>query len=335
MTVGRAHLLDASLFVPEGTRRSERAAAQGQISAGNGERLASFIENDEWEQVRSFLAICADEGRSKQCNGVLISSERLLSPLSKNQRLRQLNSIVDETLNSSWECLLILRDPIDQAISLYKHRAKSGKARQYREWLSCDYHVAQDLGNLRMQIAESQINVTTMGYHSDGNELASRFFKTWLGVDVPQATLADRVNPSLRFSELEIIRNIAQMDRRLVEPVYQTFLKLSSAEKSPDTEFERYARLVAANKLAQNQAVWEFWNDRMPNDQRFHMPERKVNVALNEQPPNGSLSPAQIRTLTQFFVDSRRLGFRLKIGWISQLRPLLARIWRIIGLKSS
>ena len=128
MTLGRSELLTAGLFVPQGTRRSETAATQGRISAGNGELLASMIEQENWSQVKNYIDECTKNVQEQNCQRVLISSERLLSPLSSLGRLEKFQKTISESGVVATNFLLIVWVPVSRAISLYKHRSKSGRA---------------------------------------------------------------------------------------------------------------------------------------------------------------------------------------------------------------
>ncbi|HKL20978.1 MAG TPA: hypothetical protein VJ904_04185 [Tichowtungia sp.] len=107
----------------------------GRISAGNTLHLAKHIRNGQWPAAEKWLARAAEEARARDCDRVLLSSEWLLEALAPDDRMVELTRRLQQSDGYSVEYLLILREPVGQLISLYKHRAKRGTTGSIDVWV--------------------------------------------------------------------------------------------------------------------------------------------------------------------------------------------------------
>ena len=86
-------------------------------------------------KVQSFIGKIINEAKKRNCTCIFLSNELLIIALSKNRKLKQFEITLKELGISETKYLLFLRDPISQALSLYKHRAKSGKILNIDTWI--------------------------------------------------------------------------------------------------------------------------------------------------------------------------------------------------------
>lgn len=128
----RQALRSQGIFFPAGAADDEARMLAGRISGGNARVLANTIWQQRWDAVEQTLSQAADSARSQGCERVLLSSEWLLGALANDGQLSQLASRIARLNAGSVELFLLLRDPVEQLVSHYRHRAKSGRAGSLR-----------------------------------------------------------------------------------------------------------------------------------------------------------------------------------------------------------
>jgi hypothetical protein len=328
--LGRESLDKSGMVFPRGWIHDERSMTSGQISAGNGRRLAQALsENDPNELERQVsILMPAHSGNAEQT--VIISSEWLLPALVAKGRLSRLQEILKAHGATSVSFLLVLRDPVDQCLSLYKHRAKRGTAGDIATWCASGYHVPAHLASFRTQAEALGTEVTVQPYSRAPGKLESHFFEDWLGVPVPQVRVPKTVNPSLTMSELTLIEQVAQMRPALVEPLYDALVALDPKEKVQGAALEAYARAVATQAVAQHAPEWAAWNRYLPANAQLTIPEPVDQ--LPSPPAEVGFSDAQIAVLADLLGRSVTPGFLAQMAWRQHLRPTLGRarraVWR-------
>lgn len=309
---------------PPGTPHDERCMRNGQISAGNGRQLAAAVHDDDWKAINQLIVQAVTLARRNNARTLLISSEHLLAALNGDSRLARLIDGLDAAGVSSVSLLLVLRDPVEQLLSLYKHRAKGGIAGRIDEWVSNGYHLPRELQALRRHAVESRADLTVRAYSRQPGGLEEIFFADWLGLDkLPDAAWIT-VNPSLTLSELELIRQMAERKPALVPFLYRHLAAIPGQIKMQGNALEAYAQAVAANTVWQHREEWRRWNERLPEGEALEIPAQAPD--LPEWPQELGFSSAQLDGLADFMAESTRLRFWLRLVWKSRLRPGLARL---------
>ncbi|MGY6587746.1 MAG: hypothetical protein ACXIUB_05590 [Wenzhouxiangella sp.] len=303
----------------------------GRISGGNALRLADDIDRDNWVMVTRRLGAARQEAASRQAEVVLISSELLLAPLAQDDRLSRFMVALEDAGLSKAEFLLVLRDPVDQLISLYKHRAKSGTVGNIVEWCESGYQVPDELAGFRRQVDGSGVKLVVRRYSRESGGLDRIFFRDWLQIPEPEVEMPESVNPSLAFSELALIRELAQTRSDLVPYLYEALATVPKADKPRKAGVEAHARAVAAKTVYQHAEEWALWNQWLPEHEPIVVPESLTVVP--PCPDDFGFSEAQLRAVSSLLATSATSGFVARQFWRSKLRPILGRIRQIV-LKS-
>lgn len=89
-----------------------------------------------------------------------------------------------------------------------------------------------------------------------------------------------------------------------------------------------HARQVAAYAVASHVEEWRQWNALLPEDERFALPEPVPRPG--PEPAQLELSATQLWVVMDLLADAVRLPLRMQLFWNWQLRPLLARVKRIL-----
>ena len=328
MVRGRQRILEHDILFPKGTPRHERRMQKGLVSAGNGYTLASSIRQNSFVDISGIINRWADRNINSKCSGVLVTSELLLPALSGAESVSGLIKAFHNVGFAEVRFLLILRDPVDQCLSLYKHRAKRGTAGDIAAWCASGYHVPAQLAGFRRQAEALGAEVTVQPYSRTPGKLESLFFEDWLGVPVPQVCVPKTVNISLTLSELALLRQVAQMRPALVEPLYEALNGLDPKNKVQGAALEAYARAVVTNAVAQHAEEWAAWNRYLPADAQLTIPAPVDQ--LPSPPAEVGFSEAQMAVLADLLGRSATPRFIARLAWRQHLRPALGRAKRFV-----
>lgn len=324
----RPLLAASGIHFPAGTPYDEDCMLAGRISAGNTLHLAKHIRYGRWAAAEKWLRSAGDEARARGCEHVLLSSEWLLEALSPDGRLTELTRRLAELGEHSVEFLLVLRDPVGQFISLYKHRAKRGTTGSIDEWARHGYDLPRRLSGIRRQVEAGGAKLVVRGYRSNNGSLESMFFSDWLGVPVPEGLSSLRVNPSLSLSELVLVNELNAHHPGLVPYLYERLLAIPVDKKLEGRAIAEHARRVATNTVAGDVEEWTKWNELLPVEERFTIPE--PGPRAGSEPQTLELSAGQLAAVMHLLGDAPGFRMRMQVLWSWRLRPLLARIKRVV-----
>ena len=329
LALARSQLLAQKICFTQGAPFDELCMSTGRISGGNALRLADDIDKENWVMVSRRLDAARQEAASRQAEVVLISSELLLAPLAQHHRLSRFMVALEEAGFSTVEFLLVLRDPVDQLISLYKHRAKSGTAGDIVEWCASGYQVPDELAGFRRQVDSSGAKLVVRRYSREPGGLDQIFFRDWLQIPVPELEMPDSVNPSLAFSELALIRQLAVSRGDLVPHLYDALAAVPKSAKPRNAGVEAHAKAVAVETVSQYADEWALWNARLPEHEQIITPESLT--AVPPCPDEFGFGEEQLRAVSRLLATSTTFSFVVRQFWRSRLRPILGRIRRLVA----
>ena len=326
--LGREQLSQNGIWFARGSAYDERCMATGKISAGNGRDLAQRMRVQRWDRVKGQLNTAVDEAQRRSCETVLFSSEWLLSVFAERALLEPFIALVQECSAEKIRFLLVLRDPVEQFISLYKHRAKRGTAGNVAEWAQGGYRLPHELAGFREALHSFDAELVVRKYGREAGALDKLFFREWLDIETPDAAVPATVNPSLTLSELELLRLLAERRPSLVIPLYDQLLAMDSTRKVQGRDLEAYARTVAERAVAAHRAEWAEWNAVLPASEHLVIPQPEGE--LPPEPREIAFSKAQMGALMGFVAGSVEPRFLSKLLWIAKVRPFLAGVKRVI-----
>lgn len=332
LALSRSQLSEAKVAFPPGTSHDERCMRNGQISAGNARLLASALQQGDTQAARHQLQQAVGFAEQTGSDKVVLACEWLTAVLAEPSALEHCLTLLEEVGATSVSMLLVLRDPLEQCLSLYKHRAKRGTAGDIDTWIARGgYRLPADLASLRQQVKESTAELVVRRYDRKPGWLDRLFFEEWLGIPTPEVTLPDSVNPSLSLSELVLVRQMAETRPALVGPLFDALAAVPAKEKVQGAALEAYARAVAARAVAAHAAEWAAWNERLPEGEALTIPEAPAE--LPPMPRELSLSERQLQAVCQLLAEAATMPFMARLLWHSHLRPALGRlkrrVWRI------
>lgn len=324
----RSDLATNGIAFPPGWAHDERCMLAGQISAGNARQLAIALREADDRLVHEELAAAA--GYAQRCNAdrIVLTSEWLLAALSSPGQTDRLLDALKEAGAQSVSFLIVLRDPLEQCLSLYKHRAKRGTAGAIESWVTSGYQLPVELNGFRQQVEESGVELHVRCYRRTPGHLDQIFFKEWLDVPVPAVAVPKSVNPSLTLSELVLVRQMAASYPPLVTPLFDALSSIDPEEKVQGKVLDAYARAVAARAVAAHAEEWAAWQERLPADEQLKIP--LPPDAIPPRPDELGLSERQMQAIAELLSEATTLGFKARLLWRSRLRPALGRLKRTV-----
>ncbi|MFO7901565.1 MAG: hypothetical protein R6U98_02800 [Pirellulaceae bacterium] len=326
--LGREELSQSGIWFARGSAYDERCMATGQISAGNGRDLAQRMRVQRWDLVKGQLNTAVDEAQRRGCETVLFSSEWLLSVFAERTLLEPFIALVQELGSEKTRFLLVLRDPVEQFLSLYKHRAKRGMGGDVAAWAQGGYRLPHELAGFRVALRDFYAELVVRKYGRESGALDELFFRQWLNIEAPDVEVPAAVNPSLTLSELELVRLLAERRPSLVIPLYDRFLAMDPKRNVQGRELEAFARGIAERAVAAHRDEWAEWNALLPASEQLVIPQ-----PVGELPPEPreiAFSKMQMEALMGFLAESVEPRFLAKLLWSAKIRPFLAGIKRVI-----
>ncbi len=322
--LGREQLSQNGIWFARGSAYDERCMATGQISAGNGRELAQRIRLHHWNLVEGQLNAAVDEAQHRGCETVLFSSEWLLSVFAERGLLEPFIALVQELGAEKIRFLLVLRDPVEQFLSLYKHRAKRGTAGNVSAWAQGGYRLPYELAGFRAALRGFDAELVVRKYGGQSGTLDKLFFRQWLDTETPDAEVPATVNPSLTLSELELVRLLAERRPSLVIPLYDQLLKMDPKRKVQGRAQEAYARAIAERGVWAHRDEWAGWNVLLPASEQLVIPQPEGG--LPPEPREIAFSKTQMEALMGFVAESVEPRFLSKLLWAAKIRPFLSTV---------
>jgi len=323
----RQFLQENGLWFPD-AGKYEKQMQQGTVSPGNGLELGEHIRRNSWAGVTNWIAERVNEAQRRKCKSLLLSYELLFAEMSNEGAVDQFQSAASEAGIGEISCLLMIRDPIDQVLSLYKHRAKNGRVDDIEEWIKEGYSLPRQLDDFLGQVDRSSIQIHVRKYTKDTASLIDVFFHDWLGVNDPPIKFQSYLNPSLSLSELAVIRHVVATRPDDQRAFYSKFFALPRDEKADEKDIETATAAKVEDYLCRFDKVWKLLDDRLRKDGGIEVPQLRHDSV--EGACHYSFSEAQIQAWSEAHTQSATIRYaagtlihRLGIGKL--VRTIMSR----------
>ena len=305
----RQFLQENGLWFPD-AGMYEKQLQQGEVSPGNGLELGEHICSNSWPKVIDWIKVRVNEAERRGCHSLLLSYELLFAGLSTEGAMENFQSAAAAAGISETSFLLMIRDPVDQALSLYKHRAKSGRLGDIEEWIKNRYSIPRQIDDFLGQVDQSRVQIHVRKYVKNTAALIDVFFHDWLGVDEPPKVIQSYVNQSLSLSELAVIQHIVTSRPGDQRAFYAKFLALSRDLKADEQSIEIAIAAKVENHLCQYNSIWTLLDTRLVSDGGIVIPQPRVGVIDDAR--QYSFSEAQIQAWCEAHAQSARIRYILK-----------------------
>lgn len=306
----RKWLQTHSVFFPD-AGKWEKELKANRISPGNGEALQERLIHADWKGVRKLLDGYLMHANDASCSKIIVSNELLFEALASQGVFTSFRQLCIDMNIDLEPALLFIREPIDQALSLYKHRSNNGTTPEINDWLRTSYNLPETLYKLINNLDNNRNWILLKKYQKDSGYLVQTFFQEWIGIPVSPVWDNQLVNPSLTLSELLIISLYRKhFNPKWTSSFYQKMLQIPKLEKSLDKGLEGYYR----GQIAQYQKEHaELWNkiDELIIDGNLTV---EAASEMTDQIGDGviSLTVSQMDEVLSFVSQTSTVSFRAK-----------------------
>lgn len=305
--INKEALRQNGIWYPMAKRETD-LSRKGRISAGNAKQLKDSIKANDELKITLFFKERIKEAKAHHCHSVLLSNELLLFELSKEDKLKKLYSITQQLKVEIVDVLLVLRDPIEQALSLYKHRTKDGRVPDLEEWFAQHYFYGDAILAFLKNIKDLDVQLKVGGYKKKKGWLEDLFFKDWLNLDINLKSPPKVVNPSLSLSELMLLKKTRQYNPELVSILYKSLIRIDKKEKTENKALLEYHHQVLSQCLQKYKETWSLCNTYLKPDESMQIVAYQ-NKKITDTDINASFSDTQIDVIAKFMTESLSLKF--------------------------
>jgi len=289
----RSMLEKHGIYFPDAGIR-EVDMLSGRISPGNASELNTLLSQKLWTKVEQWLKAKYKATKDNNCKQLLLSNEVLIKTFSDETTLSKFINIVNNQGFDLQSFLLIIRYPVGQALSLYKHRSKNGDMMPIHQWLEENYILADCLKNFYQNIKDLNVDLKQYAYQKNSEYLVEVCINKWLSLDEQVAVEHKSVNPSLTLSELKLMSQIKAQDIYLAKVFYKFMIDIPDEEKSDDSNLKSFYKEAIAKHLSKYQKVWELCNKNM-TDGQISIPENyTTKSSLNQKLVEFSFTEVQL-----------------------------------------
>jgi hypothetical protein len=227
--------------------------------------------------------------------------------------------------------LLFLRDPINQALSLYKHRAKDGNVLDIEEWPKKHYVYGGALVSFLEQAQLEKINLETRKFYKEKGAIEKILFKDWIDIQEDLIPPPKIVNPSLSLSVLILLKKVRQHQPYLVNVLYGNLIKINKKDKCESSSIEQYHKQSLSNQIVNYRRTWEICNQFLPVDEKIAIPQKSENQ-LSISDKNSSFSDQQMEAIASIIGDSLSFKFKFQISKL-KIKAQILKLLRVLKFK--
>ena len=329
--INRTILQQNGIWFPSDSK-NDALLVKSEISAGNAQTLTDALHTNNLSACEFFIAQRVEETIQKSCHSLFLSNELLLIALAKDNKLNQFISMLRKLGISDVKFLLFLRDPINQALSLYKHRAKNGNALDIEEWPKKHYVYGGALVSFLEQAQLEKINLETRKFSKEKGALEKILFKDWLNIQEDLILPPKIVNPSLSLSELILLKKVRQHQPYLVNVLYGNLIMINKKDKCESSSIEQYHKQSLSNQIVNYRRTWKICNQFLPVDEKIAIPQKSENQ-LSISDKNSSFSDQQMEAIASIISDSLSFKFKFQIAKL-KIKAQILKLLRALKLKN-
>jgi len=311
--------------------KSNKSLIKGEISAGNAQSLTNAINENNFDKSETFVAQRIEQAEDRSCHTIFLSNELLLLALAKDDNLQQFIFILNKLGISEVEFLLFLRDPVEQALSLYKHRAKSGNVLDIEEWPNKNYAYGEALFSFLQQVQLEKINLTVRKFSKEKGALEMILFREWLNIKEDLIPPPKVVNPSLSLSELILLKKVRKHEPFLVNIFYNKLIQIPKKNKCENGSIEQYHNESISNEMAKYKDTWVICNQYLSKNEKIVVPGVDTEQILISN-KNSSFSDQQMEVIAFIIADSLTLKVRFQIK-ILKFKTQVLKVFKLLNLK--
>ena len=323
----REYLLHHKIYYP--FSKYDKDMLQARISPGNGMELVTAIRNENNNKILELLKVWINEANKINSQIILLSSEGFFHTFSNYKLLKLFSECCSQLNLDEINALLFYRDPVDHALSVYKHRGKSGKISSFEKWVQNDYETLKLTDNFLNFYNDFNIKWSFRKYGSNSNVLNQAVFQDWLQIESPNVDNVDRVNVSLTLSEVLAISRLKKLiPDESINDLYTSLITIPVKDKPNEKFLKDYYSKICYDIFKKENDIIEKINTSLPEKECLILESYDSSKVLIE---SAILSTTQL----DFIFKSVEKSTSFNIFLRSTINRLKKNIVKILKLKLS
>ena len=237
----------------------ESKMINGELTPGNAFELYKNIRDRNIEDAKKYLKMRILEANNIGASKILLSSEQISNVLN-GERLSILDKIIYELDFTNYNIFVFLRDPVEHAISLYKHSNRTGKNNDYENWLKENYNIYKYIYTIVNNTTYSY-NLTLKKFTKDSDKIIKDYFNEWLVINLSENIKNKRVNESITLSEMHFLQKLyASGNGTLAHLLSENIFKLNKKNKYSDVKIHNNYEIVTRNIINTDKKINTYIN---------------------------------------------------------------------------
>jgi hypothetical protein len=292
----------------------QKQAARGIPTAGNGAELYDALARGDGSKTRHYLRRYLAEAENLGHHSLLLSAESFFCTFAEPAARRLLLQVANEEGVRAIRALLIFRHPVDHAISVYCHRAPSGKLPPFAQWLEEGFATPKSMDAFADNFRLGGVDWHLCRFQARTDHISQVAFSDWLHIPgaLDLSSIPSMVNVSISIAESELLREFHALFPGCSRYLSHRLKMLPRDLKANESQLRGLYERQAVVYFQRHRAMIEKINCLLPPDQAL---ELAPVVPGDETVPPNTFSIAQLVACANGLLDfhqSRTLAGRFK-----------------------
>ncbi len=218
---------------------------ESKITPGNGHQFAVCLAEENEIKLKEYLSTLLKDARNKNLKRIILSNEILIRLFSNIKILELLKKVCSHFDLQKINFLVIIRNPYEHALSLYKHRAKYGDHCDYSTWFKEDYETLRLFKPFLNHYHLFGINFHFRVYQKNSDFLLKVLYEDFLKCKIPPILPAREVNASLSLNQIRILQHLVEIYPGIETYLYNALMHLPKGDSSENPQLKGYFFTVA------------------------------------------------------------------------------------------
>lgn len=293
----------------------QQQAALGIPTAGNGAVLYDALVRGDESKTHHYLRRYLAEAKTLGHHSLLLSTESFFVTFAEPAARSLLLQAAKEEGVRVIRALLFFRNPVDHAISVYCHRAASGKLPPFALWLEEEFATPNRMNSFADNFRLGGVDWHLRRFQPRIDSIAQVAFSDWLRISaaLDLSGMQAPVNVSISIAESALLREFHALFPGCARYLSRRLKMLPRELKANESPLRGLYEREAAAYFQRHRAMIEKINRLLPPDQPLELPP--VEEPLEEKVPPNTFSNAQMLACANGLLDfrqSRTLGGRFK-----------------------
>lgn len=322
----RELLAKHGIHYPDDPRQKD--AAKGIPTAGNGAVLCQALLKQNVDDCRQLLRRYFAKAKEKGANKVLLSAEGFFTYFSRYEGAKLLMESAKLEGFQTIRAFIFFRPPVEHAVSVYCHRAASGKLPPFVQWLETGFETPKWMDQFADHFGSTSIDWQVRLFQPKIDNIVKVLFSDWMHIqdELDLSALPSQVNVSITMGEAELVSEFNQKHPGCGRYVSAALKTVPAKAKADESDLKKRTVRQAAAYFQRHHSVMEKINRLLPPNQQLSIPEVQEEEAKTLRPV---FSPAQVIASgegLEDFKNSRTLQGRFGRFLNRTFKPLSQRL---------